>query len=50
MTDASTFNDWEEGDGPDDSAAVDDYMAEVAAAVEAFGLVPMEPGEPEPES
>jgi hypothetical protein len=47
--DDTTFEDWpDDGDGPDDSAAVDDYMAEVAEAAEAFGVPVEEPGEAEP--
>lgn len=40
--DDSTFNDWE--DETDDSAEVDAYADEVAAAVEAFGVPVLEPG------
>lgn len=35
---------FDRNEGPDDSAAVDAYADEVAAAVEAFGLTPLEPG------
>jgi hypothetical protein len=32
------FSDFEDGDGPDDSGAVESYVGEVVAAVEAFGV------------
>jgi hypothetical protein len=49
MSDATTFDDWpDDGDGPDDAEAVDGYMADVAAAADAFGVPVLEPGDPEP--
>jgi hypothetical protein len=47
MSDTGSFDDFED-DGPDDAAAVDDYMAEVAEAAAAFDVPIREPGTPEP--
>lgn len=43
----TTFDDHDED--PDDSAAVDAYAQELQAAVEAFGLTPLETGTPHEE-
>lgn len=45
MTDDDTFDDFEDGDGPDDSEALDDFATELTAAVEGFGVLVLEPGE-----
>lgn len=42
MTD--TFDDYEDGDGPDDSQTLEDYAAELTEAVEGFGVLVFEPG------
>lgn len=41
---ATEFDDYEEGDGPGDLAAVDAYGRELEDAVEAFGVPVLEPG------
>jgi hypothetical protein len=38
VSDEGTFQDFEDGDGPDDNDAVEAFVVEVDAAVEAFGL------------
>ena len=41
-----TFDDWpDDGDGPDDSAEIEAYAAELIEAVRAFGVPVIEPGE-----
>lgn len=49
MTDVdTTFDDWpDDGDGPDDSDAIEQFAAEIEAAVEAFGVPVLEPGDVE---
>lgn len=42
--DAPEFDDFEDGDGPDDGEALDQYAAELAAYVEATGTPVLEPG------
>lgn len=43
MTD-TTFDDFEDGDGPDDADDLEWYAAELTKAVEAFGVPVLEPG------
>lgn len=43
MTD-TTFDDFEDGDGPDDADSLARYADELTEAVEAFGVPILEPG------